>query len=693
MSDTNISSNPLLQPWNGAFELPPLDQVRAEHFLPALAVAMDRHNAEIDTIARNTAPPTYDNVIVALETSGHDLERIADIFYNLASAHTNDDLQRVERELAPKMAAHFSAISLNPDLFKRIDDLHARRDQLKLDDEALRVLDRHHKNFLRAGARLSPEDKERMADISRQLAELTTLFGQNVLADEANFQLILKDEADLAGLPPAAREAARQAAINLGHDDPQIHVITLARSSVEDFITFSSRRDLREQAFAAWINRGNNGGKNDNRPLIAKIVALRAEKAALLGYDNYADYVLDDTMAKTGKTVQELLDAVWQKARARALSERRDLQELAQAQGDNVDLQPWDWRYYTEKLRKQRYDLDESEIKPYLQLDNMIAAAFDTASRLFGLTFKERHDLPRYHSDVRIWEVHYNDGRAPALFIGDYFARPSKRSGAWMSAYRDQEKLRGDTRPIIVNVLNFSKPADGEPALLSFDDARTLFHEFGHALHGLLSDVTHGSIAGTRVPRDFVELPSQLYEHWLSRPEVLERFAIHHETGRPMPPDLLQRLKDAEKFNMGFSTVEYTASALVDLELHSISLSDLADTLDVEDFERKALEKIGMPREIVMRHRLPHFLHLFAGGYAAGYYSYMWSEVMDADAFGAFEEAGDIFDAATATRLKQNIYSAGNRRDPEEAYIAYRGRPAKIDALLKRRGLDEEKAA
>lgn len=689
MSDAPVeptSENPLLQAWTGPFEVPPFDKVKIEHFAPAFDATMKRHLAEVESIAGADEPATFANTIEALELAGEDLGRVAAVFYNLAGTVTTPELQAIERDLSPKMAAHMTAISLNADLFNRVDELYERRSDFGLNAEQLRVLERHHRRFIRAGAKLDKAAKARMAEINGRLAALATSFGQNVLADEAGYELILESADDLAGLPEAAVQAAKAAADERGYEGK--YVITLARSSVEDFVTFSDRRDLREAAFNAWISRGQMGGETDNLKQIAETVTLRAERARLLGFDSYAQFALDDTMAKTPDAVRELLDAVWQRARARALKERDDLAALAQASGDNVELQPWDWRYYAEKLRKARYDLDESEVKPYLQLDAMIKAAFDTATRLFGLTFVERHDLPRYHPDVRVWEVHYDDGRRPALFLGDYFGRSSKRSGAWMSAFRSQEKLRGDVRPIIVNVMNFAKPIEGEPALLSFDDARTLFHEFGHALHGLLSDVTYSSISGTAVSRDFVELPSQLYEHWLSEPEVLERFARHAKTGEPMPADLLKRLKDADKFNMGFSTVEYTSSALLDIELHAKALES-GDEIDIAAFEKDALERIGMPREIVMRHRLSHFQHLFSGGYAAGYYSYMWSEVMDADAFDAFKEAGDIFDRATAARLKEHIYTAGNRRDPEEAYVAFRGRGPEIDALLKGRGLDD----
>jgi peptidyl-dipeptidase Dcp len=492
------------------------------------------------------------------------------------------------------------------------------------------------------------------------------------------------EEGDLAGLPDFARAAARAAAEERGQ--PGKYAITLARSSVETFLQFSSRRDLRERAFQAWIRRGENGGTTDNRALIAEMVALRAERARLLGFASFADYRLDDQMAKTPAAARELLDEVWGRARAKAAAEKNALQALIAEEGGNFALAPHDWRYYAEKLRKAKFDLDEAEIKPYLQLDKMIEAAFEAARRLFGLTFTPVA-APLYHPDARAWEVTDAQGRHVALFIGDYFARSSKHSGAWMTSLRDQEKLSADIRPIVLNVCNFSKPAAGEPALLSFDDARTLFHEFGHGLHGMLSNVTYPLLAGTAVPSDFVELPSQLYEHWLEVPQILERYARHARTGQPMPKALLDRLLATRTFNQGFATVEYTACALVDLDLHA---APDASGLDVTEYERRDLERIAMPPEIVMRHRLPHFQHLFSGGgYAAGYYSYMWSEVLDADAFAAFEETGDAFDPATAKRLRDYIYGAGNLREPRAAYEAFRGRLPTVDALLKKRGLTE----
>ena len=687
MSETaSDTQNPLLQSWATPFELPPFSEIAAEHFAPAFAQALAGHLAEVERIAADPAPPTFENTVAALERSGRPLWRIAATFFNLASADTNEALQAVEREIAPRLAAHRSAIAMNERLFRRVDEVFQARDRLALDAEQRRVLERSHILFLRAGAGLEPEPKARLADILQRLAVLGTRFTQNVLADERDYTLPLNGEGDLDGLPPFLVAAAARAAEDRGLTGQ--HAITLSRPLIEPFLQFSTRRDLRETAFQAWITRGERGGETDNRAVIAEIVRLRAERARLLGYPSFAHYKLDDTMAGRPEAARTLLDQVWEPARARAAREREALQALVREEGGNFALQPHDWRFYSERLRRRDHALDEAEVKAHLPLDGMIAAAFEVAGRLFGLAFTELHDVPRYHPDLRVWEVDGSDGRPVGLFLGDYFARPSKRSGAWMSAFRSQERLDGEVRPIIVNVMNFARAAEGERSLLSFDDARTLFHEFGHALHGLLSDVTYPMIAGTSVPGDFVELPSQLYEHWLEVPDILRRFARHHLTGEPMPEALLARLLAARTFNQGFATVEYTASALVDLDLHLDPEPD--EDLDVTAFERRALERIGMPAEIVMRHRTPHFAHVFSGdGYAAGYYSYLWSEVLDADAFQAFREAGDPFDPETAARLREFIYAAGGRREPAEAYTSFRGRLPTIDALLAKRGLAE----
>lgn len=678
---TAEKQNPLLSEWAGAFELPPFEAIKPDHFRPAFDHVLAKHRAEIDAIAANPDPPDFENTIAALERSGRALERVAGVFFVLAGAETSDDIEAVERDISPLLARHNNALYLNRAIYGRIADLYTRRDTLSLDAEQARVLERYHTRFVRAGAAIEKPAQDRLAAINERLASLGTQFGQNVLSDEKSFVMVL-EQSDLAGLPDFAVAAAQAAADERGH--PGKYVVTLARSSVETFLQFSSRRDLREKAFQAWIARGENGGETDNRGLIAEMVALRAERAKLLGFANFADYRLDDQMAKTPQAARKLLDEVWGKALRKAAAERDSLQAMIAEEGGNFAVAPHDWRYYSEKLRKARYDLDEAEIKPYFQLEKIIEAAFETARRLFGLSFR-RVDATLYHPDARAWNVTDAQGNHVALFIGDYFARSSKHSGAWMTSLRDQEKLTGSVRPIVLNICNFSKPAAGEPALLSFDDARTLFHEFGHALHGMLSDVTYPLLAGTAVPSDFVELPSQLYEHWLEVPEVLQKYAVHARTGQPMPKAVLDRLLATRTFNQGFATVEYTACALVDLDLHSLAGAEVPD---VTAFERNDLERIAMPAEIVMRHRLPHFQHLFSGGgYAAGYYSYMWSEVLDADAFAAFEESGNAFDPATAKRLYDYVYSAGNRRDPVDAYKAFRGRLPTVDALLKKRGL------
>ncbi|MBV9348886.1 MAG: M3 family metallopeptidase [Pseudolabrys sp.] len=675
------ASNPLLADWSGAFGLPPFGAVKPEHFGPAFEAALAAHRAEIDAIAAAKAPPSFANTIEAMERAGQALDKVSNVFFVLAGAHTSDAIEAVERDISPKLARHSNAIYLDAALFRRIDELWRRRTSLGLNPEQARVLERYHIRFARSGAGLDQTAKDRLAAINERLATLGTQFGQNVLADEKSWALIL-EESDLAGLPDFAKSAAKAAAESRGK--PGKYAITLARSSIESFLQFSARRDLREKAFAAWTSRGENGGASDNRALIAEMVALRAERARLLGFASFADYRLDDQMAKTPANARKLLDEVWGRAKARAGQERDALQKMAAEEGGNFALAPHDWRYYAEKVRKARFDLDEAAVKPYLALDNMIAAAFETARRLFGLSFKPVQ-VPLHHPDARAWEVTNAAGQHVGLFIGDYFSRPSKHSGAWMTSLRDQEKLKGDVRPIILNVCNFTKPAEGEPALLSFEDARTLFHEMGHGLHGLLSNVTYPALAGTAVSSDFVELPSQLYEHWLETPEILQKFARHYKTGEAMPQALLDKVLATRTFNQGFATVEYTASALVDLDLHGLPKPE---ALDVSAFEKQALARIDMPAEIVMRHRLPHFQHLFSGGgYAAAYYSYMWSEVLDADAFEAFKEAGDHFDPATAKKLRDYIYSAGNLRDPAEAYQAFRGRLPKVDALLKKRGL------
>jgi peptidyl-dipeptidase Dcp len=686
---TDSETNPLLKAWVTPFATPPFDEVKPEHFLPAFEQAFADHSAEIAAITNDPAAADFANTVTALERSGKLLNKVAAVFYDLVSAHSNPAILEIDKEVSLRMARHWNPIMMNAVLFGRIAHLHENRANLGLTPEQLRLLERTYTRFHRSGAGLSEEAKTRMAEINERLAQLGTSFSHHLLGDEQEWFMEL-GEADRQGLPESFVASAKAAAEERGMAGKAI--VTLSRSSVEQFLKSSARRDLREKVYKAFTARGDNGNSNDNNATIVEVLKLREESANLLGYPTFAAYRLEDSMAKTPEAVRGLLERVWKPARARALADRDDMQALITEEGGNFKLASWDWRFYAEKLRLRRANFDDAAIKPYLALDHMIAAAFDCATRLFGITFAERKDVPVWHPDVRVWEVKGKDGKHKALFYGDYFARTSKRSGAWMTSLRDQQKLDGEVAPLILNICNFSKGAGGEPSLLSPDDARTLFHEFGHALHGMLSNVTYPSLSGTSVFTDFVELPSQLYEHWQERPEVLQQFARHYQTGEPLPDDLLQRFLAARKFNQGFATVEFVSSALVDLEFHTQPASAAQD---VRAFEKKELEKIGMPEEISLRHRPTQFGHIFTGDhYAAGYYSYMWSEVMDADAFGAFEEAGNIFDPEVAKRLHDDIYSSGGSVDPEVAYEAFRGRPPEPDALLRRRGLlDDAKVA
>lgn len=680
------AANPLLETWNTPFGVPPFEFIRPEHFVPALEEGFKAHLAEIDAIAGQAGAPTFANTLAAFDRSGRLRMRVGGVFYNLTASETSPALQAVEREMMPRFAAHESSIRLHEGLFARIDELHRRRNELGLTPEEMRLLERVHLDFVREGARLEGDARKRHSQIAERLATLYTRFRQNVLADEASFRLVLRDEADLAGLPEELRAAARAAGRGCGEGD--VPVITLSRSLIAPFLTYSARRDLREKAFKAWVRRGENEGEHDNRPVAREILALRNEQARLHGYANFADYALVDRMARTPAAVAALLGRVWEPARARAAAERDALAQMARSLGETHAIEAWDWRHYAEKVRNARYGLDEAQLKPYFSLDRMLHAAFDTARRLFGISFHERGDIHAYHPDVRVFEVRGRDGRPVGVFLSDNYARPTKRGGAWMSAYRWQSRNGGETLPVIVNNNNFAKAPAGGPTLLSADDVRTLFHEFGHGLHGLLSQVTFERLSGTSVLRDFVELPSQIFEHWGFEPAVLKKHALHHETGEPIPDELIARLKRARHFNQGFEAVEYTACALLDMALHA--RAD-ADGVDISAFEKTELERIGMPREIVLRHRLPHFGHMFGnGGYAAGYYVYLWAEVLDADGHDAFVEAGDPFDAAVAERLHRYIYSSGGTLDPSEAFRAFRGRDPRVEPMLVQRGLFEE---
>jgi len=682
MTAIDLAAHPLTH-WTGPLGLPDFTQLKDEDFGPVFEAALATHEAEIEAIANDAQEPTIENTLAALELSGKALDRVSAIFWLRAGAHTNDAIRALEREMAPKLARHYSAISMNERLFARIDALHAKRGALGLDPETDRVLDETWKGFVRAGAKLDAAGKKRLAAINEELASLGARFGQNVLADESSWAMFLEGGDDLAGLPDFLVAAMAGAAEERGQ--PGKYAVTLSRSIVEPFLTFSTRRDLREQAFRAWAARGEQAGDTDNREIVKRELALRAEKARLLGYESYAALKLDNTMAKTPAAVMELLTPVWEKARERAAADQAELERIASASGANHPFAAWDWRHYQEKLRAEKFAFDEAELKPYLQLDRIIAACFDVAGRLFGLRFEERQGVPTWHPDVRVFEVRDADGSYRATFLADYFNRSSKRSGAWMSALESGHRLGGETvRPVIYNVMNFAKPPRGEPALLSMDDARTLFHEFGHALHGMLTEAVWPSASGTSVSRDFVELPSQLYEHWLTVPEVLEKHARHYRTGEPMPKALIDKVLAAKTFGAGFATVEFTASALVDMAFHSRAEAPE----DPLAFEAETLAELKMPEAIIMRHRTPHFGHVFAGdGYSAGYYSYMWSEVLDADAFKAFEETGDVFNPELAAKLRRHIYAAGGARDPEDLYKAFRGRMPTPEAMMEKRGL------
>jgi peptidyl-dipeptidase Dcp len=669
--------NVLWQEWTTPFGVPPFDAIRDEDFAPAVEAALAHARENVAAIAESAAAPTFANTIEALERAERRLGQVLSAFWTVAGADSNPAREALQREFAPKLSAYGSEITENRVLFTRIEALWEGREGLGLTPEQARVLMLTRRGFVRAGARLEGQDAARMREIKARLAVLGTEFTQNLLADERDWAMDLS-EAEMEGLPAFLVAALRAAGAEKGRAGA---VVTTSRSLIVPFLQFSTRRDLRAKAYAAWVARGANGGATDNRAIAAETLALRAQKARLLGYADYADYKLETEMAGTPGAVRELLLRVWEPARARAEADAAVLERMLVADGHLAPLEAWDWHHYSEKRRQAEHDLDETLLKPYLQLDRMIAAAFDCATRLFGLEFRPV-DVPLYHPDARAWEV-TRGGAHVAVFIGDYFARGSKRSGAWCSAIRSQARMDGEVRPHVVNVCNFAKPEAGQPALLSWDDARTLFHEFGHALHQMLSDVTYESISGTSVARDFVELPSQLYEHWLEVPEVLGAYATHAQTGEPMPADMLGRLLGAATYDMGFQTVEYVASALVDLDFHEGD-----PPADPMQRQAEVLERLAMPRAIRMRHATPHFAHVFAGdGYASGYYSYMWSEVMDADAFAAFGEAGSAFDPEVAARLERDILSKGGSEDAAVLYARFRGRMPGVEALLRGRGL------
>jgi len=681
-SDETKAANPLVSKWQGPFGgVPPFDQVQVALFKPALETAMAAQLAETERIAKNSAAPDFQNTIVALEEAGQELNRVSMLYGVWSSTMNGPEFQVVQREMAPRLAAFRDQITQNEALFKRIEAVYNSPAKSKLNSEQQRLAWLYYTNFVRAGARLSPESKARLSEINQKLAGLYTKFSQNVLAEETDQFIVLKSEDELAGLPQSIRDAAAAAATTKKQTG---WVIMNTRSSIDPFLTYSDRRDLREKAWRMFVDRGDNGDEHDNNASITEILQLRAERAKLLGFKTHAHWRLENSMAKTPERAMELMEAVWKPAVARVHEEVADMQALADKEGAKLRIEPWDYRYYMEKVRKEKYDLDQNEVKPYLQLEKLREGIFWVAGELFNFNFTPVTNVPVAHPDIRVWEVtDKTSKRHIGLWYFDPYARAGKRSGAWMNAYRSQERVNGEITTIVSNNANFVKGKPGEPLLISWDDATTMFHEFGHALHGLNSNVTYPSLAGTSVARDYVEFPSQLMEHWLSTPEVLQRFALHYQTGKPIPQALVDKINRSATFNQGFATVEYLSAALVDMKLHLAG----DRKIDPDAFERETLAELGMPKEIVMRHRTPQFLHIFASdSYSAGYYSYLWSDVLTADAFGAFVEGKGPYDKAVSERLRKYVFSVGNTVDPADGYRAFRGRDPKIDALMKKRG-------
>ena len=682
------ADNPLLRPWSGSFGgVPPFDQASPALLAPALEQGMALHLQELQAIADNPAPATFENTIAAMERSGRALDRAATVYYIYGSTLSDDAVQQVERDIEPKLAAFRDRITQNEKLFARIATVYASRESSGLTPEQQRLTWLVHNNFVRAGAKLDASAKQRLGAINQSLAGLFTRFSQNLLADESERFLVLQSDADLAGLPESLRAGFAADAERRGQKGKWI--VANTRSSVEPFLTYSTRRDLREKVWRTFVNRGDNGDARDNNALIGEILQLRAERAALLGYATHAHWRLEDSMARTPERAMELMEAVWKPAVARVGEEVADMQKLADAEGARIRIEPWDYRYYAEKVRKAKYDLDTNELKPYLQLEKLREGMFYVAGELFGMRFTElaAGTVPVYHPDVRVWRVDDAAGKLVGLWYFDPYARVGKQSGAWMNAYRNQERFDGAVTTIVSNNSNFVKGKPGEPVLISWDDAVTLFHEFGHALHGLSSNVTYPSVSGTNVARDYVEFPSQLLEHWLPVKEVLDRFAVHYQTGKPIPAELVAKVERAKTFNQGFATVEYLSAALIDMKLHLAARKD--SRIDADAFERETLTALGMPKEIVMRHRTPQFGHVFSGdGYSAGYYSYLWADTLTADAWDAFVEGKGAWDKDVAQRLRDNVFSIGNTRDPAEAYRSFRGRDPGIEALMRKRGFN-----
>ena len=688
-SSIQAMENPFYKNYKTQFEIPPFSEIEEKHFMPAYFKGMEEHNNEIEQIIQNTEKPSFENVIIAMERSGELLDKVNAVFFNLSGSATNKKLQEIEKEISPKLSQHYDSISLNPYIFKKVSLLWEDVDNLNLSKEERKILEETYKRFIRSGALLEGLDKDRYADINQEISKLSVQFSQNLLAETNNFEIILSRD-DLKGLPEDIVNLAKEEADNKFKktSDKKYankYIFTSHRSSMYPFLTYSERRDLREKLYTGYIMRGDNDNEYDNKNITSKIASLRVEKANILGFETHAHYVLDNTMAKTPEAVYELLNQLWEPALSRAKNELQELQKFVNEEGQNFKIASWDWWYYSEKVRKDKYNIDEEELKNFFTLDNTIDGIFKTANKLFGLTFEEKFDIELYHPDARIWQVKDKNGSHLGLYIGDYYTRSSKRGGAWMSTFKDQSNFDGRERPIVINVCNFPPPSKDKPSLLSFEHVTTLFHEFGHGLHGLLTNTHYRSLSGTSVSRDFVEFPSQVLEHWASEPELLKSYAKHYKTGEVISDELIDKMKNASKFNQGFANTEYLAATYLDMDWHSLVSTDIQDT---NDFERKSLEKIGLIDEIVSRYRTTYFQHIFTSSYSAGYYSYIWAAVLDSDAFAAFKESGDIYNQGLANKYREYILEKGGTENPMELYQKFRGSNPNIGPLLEDRGLN-----
>ena len=687
--NSEVMENPFFTEYGTSFKIPPFSQINEEHFLPAFVKGMEMHNEEINDIIENKEEPSFENIIVAMERSGSLLSRVSAVFFNLSGSTTNPKIQEIEKEISPKLSSHYDSISLNPEIFKKVKILWESIDSFDLSLEERKILEETYKRFVRSGALLEGSDKKRYAEINQDITKLSVQFSQNLLAETNDFELIL-DKADLLGLPSdivdlAKLESENKFSKNKDDKYKDKYVFTVQRSSMYPFLTYSTRRDLREKLYKGYIQRGDNNNEYDNKEITSKIASLRVEKANILGFESHAHYVLDNTMAKTPEAVYGLLNQLWAPALKRAKNELNEMQILANEEGNNFEIASWDWWHYAEKVRKDKYDLDEEEIKEYFTLDNTIDGIFKTSNKLFGLTFEEKFDLDLYHPDARVWEVKDSDGSHVGLYIGDYYTRSSKRGGAWMSSFKSQSNFDGKERPIIVNVCNFPPPSKDKPSLLSFEHVTTLFHEFGHGLHGLLTNTNYKSLSGTAVSRDFVEFPSQVLEHWASEPELLKSYAKHYETGEVISDELIEKMQNASKFNQGFANTEYLAASFLDMDWHTLTTTELQDT---NAFEEQSLKKIGLIDEIVSRYRTTYFQHIFTHSYSAGYYSYIWAAVLDSDAFAAFKDSGDVFNENLANKYREFILEKGGTEEPMKLYRSFKGDDPDISALLEDRGLN-----